>query len=178
MQASNEQIAIASELQMVVFDVDGVFTDGHILIDHQGNETKKFHVHDGHGVKLLLHYGVDVAVLSARESQAVTVRMRDLGVKDVLQGHIDKRSAFDELLERKNISAQQVAYVGDDIVDLQVMQKVSLPIAVANAQDVVKQHALLITEKSGGHGAVREVSDFILAAKGLLKTALDFNLQP
>ena len=177
MEVSDKFLALAKQLEMVVFDVDGVFTDGHILIDHQGNEAKKFHVHDGHGIKLLLHYGVEVAVLSARESQAVTVRMRDLGVSDVLQGHVDKRSAFEDLIKSKNMSAAQVAYVGDDIVDLQVMKKVGLSIAVVNAQEAVKQHAHLVTEKAGGHGAVREVCDFVLAAKGLLSIALEFNLR-
>lgn len=161
---------------MIVFDVDGVFTDGRIWMDHQGEEIKVFHVHDGHGVKMAIHYGIDVAVLSARKSKAVTTRMRSLGIKDILQGHIDKRSAFRELIDDKNIDAAQVAYVGDDIVDLQVMSLVGLPIAVANAQQAVKSRVKHITSCSGGAGAVREVCDLVLDAKGLLDEAIQYNL--
>ena len=100
----------AADIQMVVFDIDGVFTDGRIWINHQGEETKSFHVRDGHGVRMLIHYGVQVAVLSGRESKAVNARMQELGVTDVLQGHIDKRSAFTELVNSKNLAPKPVSY--------------------------------------------------------------------
>ena len=126
MNSQQDIYAIAKNIEMIVFDVDGVFTDGRIWMDHQGEEIKVFHVHDGHGVKMAIHYGIEVAVLSARKSKAVTTRMRGLGIKDILQGHIDKRAAFKELVADKKIDPAHVAYVGDDIVDLQVMSMVGV----------------------------------------------------
>ena len=125
----------ASQIQMVVFDVDGVFTDGSIWINHLGEETKSFNVRDGHGVRMLIHYGVNVAVLSGRESKAVNVRMNELGVTDVLQGHIDKRRTLTEFIQSKDLDATEVAFVGDDIVDVPAMQLTGLSIAVADAND-------------------------------------------
>ena len=166
----------AADIQMVVFDIDGVFTDGRIWINHQGEETKSFHVRDGHGVRMLIHYGVQVAVLSGRESKAVNARMQELGVTDVLQGHIDKRSAFTELVNSKNLAPKQVAFVGDDIIDVPAMQLAGLSVAVADAHEWVKSHADHITQESGGHGAVREVCELILDSKGLLTEALNYNV--
>ena len=166
----------AAEIELVVFDVDGVFTDGRIWIDTSGNESKSFNVRDGHGVKLLLHYGVQVAVLSGRNSRAVEIRMQELGVQDVLQGHIDKRTAFNELLANKSLHKNQVAYVGDDIVDVQAMQLAALSFAVADAHPWVKEQADITTQQAGGKGAVREVCELILDAKGLLDKALQYNL--
>lgn len=176
MEIANTLKTKAANIKLVVFDVDGVFTDGRIWIDDNGKESKSFHMRDGHGVKLLLHYGVHVAVLSGRKSHAVEVRMRELGVSDVLQGHIDKRTAFNELVQNKNLSNEQVAFVGDDIVDVQAMQLAALSIAVADAHTWVKQQADIVTQTAGGHGAVREVCELILDAKGLLDKALQYNL--
>ena len=165
-----------SEIKLIVFDIDGVFTDGRIWLDDQGNETKSFNVRDGHGIKLLLHYGVDVAVLSGRKSRAVDVRMQELGVDEIWQGHIDKRTAFDAIIQQKQLEKKEVAYAGDDIVDVQAMRLAGVSFAVADAHHWVQEHASLITKKPGGHGAVREICELILEAKGLLDTALDFNL--
>lgn len=169
---------IASTIQMVVFDVDGVFTDGRIWINHLGEESKSFHVRDGHGIRMLLHYDVQVAVLSGRESKAVNARMQELGVTDVMQGHIDKRSAFSELVNSKNIPSEKVAFVGDDIIDVPAMQLAGLSFAVADAHEWVKSHADHITQELGGHGAVREVCELILDSKGLLTKALNYNVTP
>lgn len=168
----------AANIKMVVFDVDGVFTDGRIWINHLGEETKSFHVRDGHGVRMLIHYGVHVAVLSGRESKAVDVRMQELGITDVLQGHIDKRTAFTELIDKKKLPAEQVAFVGDDIIDVPAMQLAGLSFAVADAHQWVKSHANHITQELGGHGAVREVCELILDSKGLLTKALNYNVTP
>ena len=176
MKLDQELIQAAAGIELIVFDVDGVFTDGRIWIDTNGNETKSFHVRDGHGIRLLLHYGVQVAVLSGRNSKAVETRMLELGVKDVLQGHIDKRSAFIELVQSKKLSNQKVAYVGDDIVDVQAMELAGLSFAVADAHAWVKQQADAVTKNAGGHGAVREVCELILDTKGLLTEALQYNL--
>jgi 3-deoxy-D-manno-octulosonate 8-phosphate phosphatase (KDO 8-P phosphatase) len=167
----------AADIQMVVFDVDGVFTDGSIMINHLGEETKSFNVRDGHGVRMLIHYGIQVAVLSGRKSKAVDARMQELGVTDVMQGHIDKRSAFTKLMNSKSLPAQQVAFVGDDIIDVPAMQLSGLSFAVADAHEWVKSHADHITQQLGGHGAVREVCELILDSKGLLTKALNYNVQ-
>lgn len=167
----------AANIELVVFDVDGVFTDGRIWINHLGEETKSFNVRDGHGIRMLLHYGIQVAALSGRESQAVSVRMQELGITDVLQGHIDKRTTLTELVDNKQLAMQQVAFVGDDIIDVQAMQLAGISFAVADAHEWVKLKADYVTSANGGLGAVREVCELILEAKGLLEEALQYNLQ-
>jgi 3-deoxy-D-manno-octulosonate 8-phosphate phosphatase (KDO 8-P phosphatase) len=173
----NQVTALAKNIELVVFDVDGVFTDGRIYISNQGEETKAFNVRDGHGVRMLIHYGVQVAVISGRNSQAVNIRMKELDVTDVLQGYIDKRTAFDELARNKGLEYSQMAFVGDDIIDVQAMQIAGLSFAVADAHEWVKSHADMVTSRNGGEGAVREVCELILDAKGLLSKALQYNLQ-
>lgn len=168
---------LACDVDMVVFDVDGVFTDGTIWINHLGEEIKSFNVRDGHGIRMLMHYGVDVAVISGRSSQAVNVRMHELGINTIMQDHADKRSAFTELLELKSLPPERTAFVGDDIIDVPAMQIAALSIAVADAHPRVIQHAVHTTNAKGGHGAVREVCELIMDAKGLLKKALKFNVQ-
>lgn len=167
----------AESIQLVVFDVDGVFTDGRIYLNHLGEETKAFNVRDGHGVRMLIHYGIQVAVISGRKSKAVDVRMQELGIDDVMQGHIDKKQAFNTLISAKDIDPEQVAFVGDDIIDVQAMKLCGLAFAVGDAHEWVKQHADVVTTLKGGQGAVREVCELILDAKGLLQTALNYNLQ-
>ena len=173
--ANSSQQALGT-IELIVFDVDGVFTDGRILVDNNGKESKSFHVRDGHGIKLLLHYGVQVAVLSGRKSHAVEVRMKELGVDEVLQGHIDKRKAFSDLVQRKNLRQEQIAYVGDDIVDVQAMRLAGFSFAVADAHPWVIEQANQVTKIPGGYGAVREICELILDAKGLLDKALQYNL--
>lgn len=168
---------IAADIQLVVFDVDGVFTDGTISINHLGEETKSFNVRDGHGIRMLIHYGIDVAVISGRESQAVNVRMKELGISKVMQGHIDKRSALNELLTKSNVDASNVAFVGDDIIDVPAMQIAALSFAVADAHPWVISHSDHTTTALGGRGAVREICELIMDAKGLLEKALNFNVQ-
>ncbi len=168
---------LATHIKLVVFDVDGVFTDGTIAINHLGEETKFFNVRDGHGIRMLMHYGIDVAVISGRDSEAVNVRMNELGITTIMQGHIDKRHALTELLASKNIRAEQVAFVGDDIIDVPAMQMSGLSFAVADAHPWVIQHAHHTTNAMGGHGAVREVCELIMDANGLLDKALNYNVQ-
>jgi len=151
---------------MVVLDVDGVLTDGKIIIDDLGNESKHFHVRDGHGLKLLMRGGVDVALLTGRTSEVVNHRARDLGITTVCQGAKDKAQVLAEMLAEKNISHEHVAYVGDDIVDVPAFRMVGFSAAVADAPGYVKAHADYITEKKGGDGAVREICEMILKAQG------------
>ena len=163
---------LAKKIKLIIFDVDGVLTDGGLYFFEDGSEVKRFNSLDGHGIKMLKENGVEVAVISARNSKSVDYRMQNLGIEHFYQGQSNKIIAFNELLEKLSVSADEVAYVGDDVIDLPVMTKVGLPIAVANAHDLVKEHASLITKKNGGHGAVREVCDFILKAQSKFDEAM------
>lgn len=166
----------AKSIRLALFDIDGVFTDGNIQIDSQGKETKTFNTQDGHGIRLLQHYGIQVGVITGRSSEALEHRMRDLDVKHVYQGSIDKYSAYQELLNKLKLTPEQTSFAGDDIVDLQVMSHCGLAIAVANAHTFVKKHSHWETSATGGHGAVREICELLLDAQGLLKEAFMYNL--
>lgn len=158
----------AKLVRLVIFDVDGVLTDGKLFFGPNGEEHKVFHVHDGLGLKLLQQAGIDVAIISSRKSAAVTKRLKDLGVNHVYQGQENKNIAFKKLLTTLKLQPQQVAYAGDDLPDLIVMQQVGLSICVANAHPLLKQHADWQTKASGGFGAAREISEMILNAQGKL----------
>lgn len=158
----------ARQVRLLIVDIDGVLTDGGLTFDNRGEEYKTFNSLDGHGIRMLLECGIEVAVITGRQSDIVNHRMGDLGVKYIYQGCRDKLVAFEKLLQDTGIEPGQVAYVGDDLPDLPIMQRVGLAIAVDNAHSFVKQHCDWVTETAGGKGAVREVSDFILNAKSLL----------
>jgi 3-deoxy-D-manno-octulosonate 8-phosphate phosphatase (KDO 8-P phosphatase) len=162
----------AKNIELVIFDIDGVMTDGGLFFDNNGDEYKAFHSLDGHGLRMLQECGVKVAVITGRQSELVKHRMRDLGVSLLYQGYRDKIPAFEALLKEVSLSKQQITYVGDDVVDLPIMSQLDFAIAVQNAHPFVKQHAHWITEHSGGKGAVRDVCEFILEAKGLLNDKL------
>lgn len=154
-----------AELRLVAFDVDGVFTDGRFYLSDDGVESKAFNTQDGFGVRRLIDAGFEVAVISGRKSPAVAKRMAELGVKHVVLGTADKVAAFDELLAGLGIDASECAYAGDDIPDLALLEKVGYPIAVANAVEEVRDFCDYTTMAIGGHGAVREVCDLVLAAR-------------
>lgn len=158
---------IAKEIRLLILDVDGVLTDGGIVLDNEGNELKKFHVRDGHGIKLLIRHGVEVAIITGRFSRVVQRRAHELGIKELYQKCYDKVSAYEKLKTRLGLRDKEIAYMGDDIVDIPVMKRVGLPVAVADAQEDAKRYARLITDNRGGRGAVREVAEIILKAKGL-----------
>ena len=168
----------ANKIRLALFDVDGVLTDGKIHINEHGHEIKTFNTQDGHGIRLLQHYGIKVGVITGRSSKALEHRMHDLDIEHVYQGSIDKNSVYQGLLKKLNLSTEQTSFVGDDIVDLQIMSQCGLSIAVANAHDFVKQHADWQTSRSGGDGAVREVCELLLSSQGLLEQALQYNLRP
>jgi 3-deoxy-D-manno-octulosonate 8-phosphate phosphatase (KDO 8-P phosphatase) len=155
----------AARVRLVVFDVDGVFTDGCLYYGAGGEELKVFHVHDGQGVKRLLKSGVAVAVISGRESAAVARRMQDLGIAHVFQGDEDKLPIFERLLKKLSLGADEVACVGDDLPDLPLLARAGLAIAVCNALPEVRTRAQHVTQAGGGLGAVREVCDLIMAAR-------------
>ena len=156
---------LAAHVQLVIFDVDGVFTDGRLYYGADGEELKSFHVRDGHGIRMLLQHGVQVAVISGRNSKAVTRRMQELGIQHVFQGDADKLPILDNLQKKLGVNSEQTACVGDDVADLPLMQSAGLAIAVADAQAEVRAQAHWCTRNPGGQGAVREVCDLILAAR-------------
>ena len=141
-------------------------TDGQLHYDAQGHEAKVFHVHDGHGIKQVMQAGIEVAVISGRQSKAVETRMAELGIRHVRLGQSNKSEAFADIIKQVGISPECVACVGDDEPDLPIMQVASLGIAVADAQPIVLAQADWCTSRGGGRGAVREVCDALITAQG------------
>jgi 3-deoxy-D-manno-octulosonate 8-phosphate phosphatase (KDO 8-P phosphatase) len=167
----------AKAIKLVIFDVDGVLTDGSLFLGDDGLEYKAFNSRDGHGMKMLQESGITVAIITGRSSKVVDYRMESLGIKHVYQGQQDKRVAFAEILDKLQLTPQQVAYVGDDVVDLPVMSKVGLAIAVQDAHPMVLKHAHWQTPHCGGRGAGRDVCEMLMEARGVLQETLDSYLQ-
>ncbi|MCP4876041.1 MAG: 3-deoxy-manno-octulosonate-8-phosphatase KdsC [Gammaproteobacteria bacterium] len=167
----------ARQVHLLILDIDGVLTDGGLHFDNHGEEYKTFNSLDGHGIRMLLECGIQVAVITGRQSEIVRHRMGDLGVRHIYQGYRNKLPAFEQLLQDTALTPEQIAYVGDDLPDLPVMQRVGFAIAVQNAHSFVKQHCDWVTSTPGGKGAVREVSDFILQSQALLTTKQDSYIQ-
>lgn len=159
----------AALIKLAVFDVDGVLTDGKLILGEDGKEQKVFHVHDGLGLVLLRQADINVAVISARSTSIVAERMAALGIEYVYQGQNDKRVALEELMHKLGVTDEEVLFVGDDLIDLPVMTRAGLAIAVANAQPLVRDNADWVTSQRGGEGAVREVCDLLLKAQGKLE---------
>lgn len=155
------------KIKLLLLDVDGVLTDGKIIYDDQGLETKFFSVKDGLGIRLLLKYGLEVAIITGRISQVVQHRCANLGIKKVYQGVSNKVATFKQIIEESALSAEEVAYMGDDLPDLPLFDVVGVPIAVADACELVKKKACIITRADGGKGAVREVCEMLLKAQRL-----------
>jgi len=154
-----------SAIRLVAFDVDGVFTDGRFYLSDDGVESKAFNTQDGFGIRQLINAGIDVAVISGRQSGAVERRMAELGVTHVVQGCKDKVAALGEIVETLGITTGQCAYAGDDVPDLPLLNTVGYSIAVANAVLEVREQCDYTTSADGGHGAVREVCELILAVR-------------
>jgi len=169
-------LARAAQIKLVVFDVDGVLTDGSLFLGDDGQEYKAFHSRDGHGMKMLQRTGVEIAIITGRSSQVVNHRMHNLGVRHVFQGRLEKLPAFEELLATVSIEPVQAAYVGDDVVDLPVMRAAGLAVAVQDAHPLVKQHAHWQSPSGGGRGAAREVCELIMEAQGTLQGQLQHYL--
>jgi 3-deoxy-D-manno-octulosonate 8-phosphate phosphatase (KDO 8-P phosphatase) len=164
---------IARDIKMLMLDVDGVLTDGSIILDNEGNEYKSFHVRDGHGIKMLIHAGIHVAIITGRHSRVVERRAQELGITEVFQKCHDKRTVYKKLVEQYLLDDREVAYIGDDIVDAPIMDMVGLPVAVSDATEDTKAFAVLVTKSRGGRGAVREITDFILKSKGIWQRMFD-----
>ena len=154
------------KIKLLVMDVDGVLTDGRIVVDAQGKELKFFDVHDGFGLVLLRQAGIKTAILSARSSPAVTARAEDLKIDKIYQDAYPKTSAYERLIRELNCRDEQVCFMGDDLPDLPVLKRVGLAVAVSNAAGELKKIADHVTTRRGGAGAVREVVELILNAQG------------
>ncbi|RKZ59244.1 MAG: 3-deoxy-manno-octulosonate-8-phosphatase KdsC [Candidatus Parabeggiatoa sp. nov. 2] len=163
----------AKQIRLVIFDVDGVLTDGTLYLGDEGQEYKAFYAPDGLGIKMLQATGVIIGIISARNSKAVTHRMNSLGVQHVYQGKLDKLSAYKQMCEKLQQQPQQIAYVGDDLLDIPVMRQAGLAIAVANAHFLVVKQAHWQTPAAGGRGAAREVCELIMQAQGTLAAQLN-----
>ncbi len=164
--------AKAALVKLVIFDVDGVLTDGGLYFGPDAREYKVFHVRDGLGMKMLRQGGVEVGVITARRSQAVAQRMDNLGIEHVYQGKQEKLPAYEELRSKLGLSADEVAYVGDDMIDLPIMTRVGFAVAVADAHEEVIRRSHWQTSVPGGRGAARQVCELILKAKGRYDTLL------
>jgi len=167
----------ARRIRLLALDVDGVLTDGKIYFDSAGNELKSFHTRDGLGVKALQQFGVQLALITGRESPMVTQRASQLGIEYVYQGIDNKLNAYMDMLQKTGFDDQQVCFAGDDWIDLPVLVRVGLAVTVPAADHEVKNRVHWVTEREGGDGAVREICQLILTAQGhdqaLLKTVLE-----
>ena len=155
----------AARIRLLVLDVDGVLTDGRLLYDAVGREAKSFHVRDGYGMQQLMAAGVVIAVISGRQSAAAAARLAELRVPHVYLGRNDKRAVLDALLAQLRLPADAVACMGDDVTDLGIMTGAGLSITVADAHPDVRRSAQWVTAAAGGHGAVREVCDLLVASR-------------
>lgn len=165
---SPQLLARAGAVRAIVFDVDGVMTDGRLYRDDSGQEIKAFHSRDGLGLKGLMRFGFKLVALTARNSELVQVRMRELGIEDLLQGREDKGAAFSEILERTALAPAQVAYMGDDLVDWPAMRQAGLKLCPGDADEWIIDNADYVTRAKGGKGAAREAAELLLAGHGLL----------
>lgn len=173
---SADVLARARPIRLIGFDIDGVMTDGGLYFSGEGELCKRFHVQDGFGLKLLMQAGIEIVIITGRQSDIVARRARDLGIKEVHQHVPDKRVCLSALLEARGLQWAQAAYLGDDWPDLAVLRRVGLAMAPANADRVVSQHVHWQTSKPGGQGAVREACDLLLIAQGHYQRLLEAHL--
>jgi 3-deoxy-D-manno-octulosonate 8-phosphate phosphatase (KDO 8-P phosphatase) len=159
-------------LKLMIFDVDGVLTDGTLYFSESGTELKAFNARDGHGIKMLKESGVEVAILSARRSRAVDARAAELGLTLVEQGALHKGRAFEDLISRTRIAAEAAGYMGDDLVDLPVLTRCGFAVTVPDAPLAVRKRAHHVTRASGGRGAAREICELIMRAQDTLEQAV------
>lgn len=160
-------LARAKQIRLLLLDVDGVLTDGTLIFSSQGEESKGFNTQDGFGIRLLQEAGIDVGVITARSSAVVTARCENLKIKYVYQGESDKLQAYNDILQKSGVKPIEISYMGDDWLDLILLKRVGFAAAPANAMPEVKDAVHYTTSQYGGSGAVREVCDIILQAKGL-----------
>ncbi|MEX2468856.1 MAG: HAD hydrolase family protein [Pseudohongiellaceae bacterium] len=169
--------ALAGRVELLLLDVDGVLTDGRLYFSNSGEEMKAFSTLDGHGVKMLQKSGVRVGIITGRQSRLVQLRAAEMGVDLVLQGREDKLDAFNEVLTETGLQHAQVAYAGDDFPDLPVLLAAGLSFSVAGGHHDVRSRVHAVTDSHGGRGAVREITDFLLQAKGLYENLIPGSLE-
>ncbi|HCI13840.1 MAG: phenylphosphate carboxylase subunit delta [Gallionellales bacterium GWA2_60_142] len=162
----------AKLIRLMAFDVDGVMTDGGLYLSDSGEEFKRFNSLDGHGVKMLRASGVEVAIITGRSSRCVELRAQNLGIQHVYQGVERKLDAMVDLLNKLKLSRDAAAYMGDDVVDLCVMRHVGFSISVPESPQLVREHSDYVTQRAGGHGAVREACELLMSAQGTLDAQL------
>ena len=167
----------AKLIRLIAFDVDGVMTDGGLYYSDSGDEFKRFNSLDGHGLKMLRASGVKIAIITGRTSRCVEARARNLGIEHVYQGVENKLETMVGLLNKLELTRDTAAYMGDDVVDLTVMRHVGLSISVPESPQLVREHSDYVTQRSGGHGAVREACELIMSAQGTLDAQLAPYLQ-
>lgn len=155
-----------SPVRLLLLDVDGVLSDGRIVYDAHGTEIKTFDVKDGHGIKMLQKAGIIVGIVSGRTSRVVNVRAKELGIDILYQGISDKTLPYNEITEQLGLRDEEIAYIGDDVVDLPILRRVGFAVATADAVDDIRPYVHYVTNRYGGRGAVREVCDLILKVKG------------
>lgn len=163
---TQDAIERARAVKLMVFDVDGIMTDGTLFLADDGQEFKGFNSLDGHGLKMLKSTGVELAIITGRTSKVVEHRARNLGITHLHQGAHDKLTVYRQLLEDLSLQPEQTAFMGDDVVDLPVMRRAGLAVTVPAAPDLVKAHSHYITRREAGHGAVREACEFLMRAQG------------
>lgn len=156
-----------SAIRLLLLDVDGIMTDGRIVYDNNGVESKAFDVKDGHGIKLLQRVGIRVGIITGRQSEVVSLRARELGIEILYQGAKDKLVPYREILQKLQLQDTEVAYMGDDVIDLPILRRVGFAATVADACEDVKPLVHRVTSREGGRGAVREVCDLLLKEAGL-----------
>lgn len=161
-----------ADIQMLIFDVDGVLTDGSVFILPDGGEAKRFSVRDGSGIRIWLDLGFHVGIISGRDSPAVNHRMRELGVKHVMQGCSDKAAGLATMTKAAGVDARACAFLGDDVQDIPALSRVGYPMCVGDAHESLKGRCAYITRAQGGHGAAREAIEHLIAAKGLTPTVV------
>jgi len=160
------------KIKLLLLDVDGVLTDGSIIYNDSGEEIKVFNVRDGLGIRLLIEAGIQVCIITGRKSDALQHRCKNLGIDHIFQGVRDKGSLLDLIFKQTGATSDETAFIGDDLLDLSIMNLVETPIAVSDAHDSVIKKASIVTTAKGGKGAVREISEAILRAKGLWEKIL------
>lgn len=157
----------AKNIKLLILDVDGVMTDGRIILDNEGNEFKAFHVRDGHGIKMAVKAGINVAVITGRTSKVVERRAKELGITEVYQGTFKKSVIYESLLQKYKCKDESVAFMGDDVVDIGLLKRVGLSAVPADADEETKKWAAFVSLKEGGRGAVREFIELILKSSKL-----------
>ena len=178
MYIAEKAIEKAKQIKLVILDVDGVLTDGGVYVNAEGEAFKPFHVRDGISLRLWQKNGGKLAIITGRKSPIIAYRAAELGIGELWMGDLDKRHAYAEIKQKFSLQDEEIAYIGDDLVDLPILLQVGLPIAVGDAIMEVKDVALFITEKAGGKGAVREAMEFIFKAQGKWEKIVESFIKP